>query len=82
MPLCWLHLKIKIVTNFEKTCEKIRKKNIQYLEKECKHTTKEDKFLFNHCILMGDVTCVAMSEAITNVCAFIINNVILFHTFS
>ncbi len=42
---------------------------------------RKDKFLFGHCILVEDVTCVATSEATTNVCVFAINNVILFTTF-
>jgi hypothetical protein len=88
MPLCcWLHPKTKsfddVVTNFEKTCEKIgEKKMYNILKRSVNILLRKDKFLFGHCILMEDVTCVATNEAITNVCSFIINNFILFHNFS
>jgi hypothetical protein len=87
MPLRWLHPKIKsfddVETNFEKTCENFWKKiNYNILKRSANILLREDKFIFNHSILVEDVTCVALSEATTNVCAFNINNVILFHNFS
>jgi hypothetical protein len=42
-----------VVTKFEKLLKKLEKKSIKYLKKECEHTTKRRKFIFQSLHISG-----------------------------